>query len=96
MVTNLTLMKNVLIPSLLFALVLVSTKVIAGTITSDNLTPKPIKTENPQEEVKKVSEDKYNFTLFNFFGAFSIGKADSSATKVIESKEPKAVLRSGT
>jgi hypothetical protein len=80
-------MKKVLLTSLLFALVIGSTRVMAGTNTSDDVISYPAKIKDPQENGKKLSGNTYNFTLFNFFKTSTASKPDSSSTTVTESKE---------
>ena len=80
-------MKKFLITSLLFVSALVSTQVMAGTGTSDDIISNPNDSKSQQENVKKSGANKYNFTLFNFFGTSSTNKSDSSTTILHEPKE---------
>jgi len=66
---------------------MVSSKVMAGTNTADDVTPNPIKINSQQEDPKKSTSVRYNFTLFNIFGTYSTSKVDSSSATVIEHKE---------
>jgi hypothetical protein len=86
-VKKLTLMKKILISSLFLVATLVSTQAFAGTNTSDDIVADPVNGKDQQKSVKKSGGDKYNFTLFNFFGNTSSSKSDTSSTAVTESKE---------